>query len=95
MLISRRNLPAALALGAHAVSLRATPRRDAPEVWARTELYFGTNRANRRPVSDSEFSQFIAARLLPKSNARRRRAASRDSRAIQADVSAGIGPSRR
>lgn len=64
MLISRRNLPAALALGAHAVSLRATPRRDASEVWARTELYFGTNRANRRPVSDSEFSQFIAAHVL-------------------------------
>jgi hypothetical protein len=64
MLISRRDLPAALALGAHAVSLRAMSRKDAPEVWARTELYFGTNRANHRPVSDSEFSHFIAAHVV-------------------------------
>lgn len=63
MLISRRNLPAALALGEAAVSIRATPPRDAPEIWARTELYFGTNRGNHPPVTDREFSQFVAAHV--------------------------------
>jgi hypothetical protein len=63
MLISRRNLPAALALGGAAASLRATRPKDASEVWARTELYFGSNRGSRLPVTEDEFSQFIAAHV--------------------------------
>jgi hypothetical protein len=31
----------------------------APEVWARTELYFGTNRTNGLPVTDPEFNGFV------------------------------------
>jgi hypothetical protein len=37
------------------------PKRptSAPEIWARTELYFGTNRANSEPVSEAEFASFV------------------------------------
>jgi hypothetical protein len=39
----------------------ALPRRptEAAEVWARTELYFGTSRDGGQPVSDAEFSGFV------------------------------------
>jgi hypothetical protein len=31
----------------------------ASEVWVRTELYFGTNRSDSEPVTESEFSDFV------------------------------------
>ncbi|HYI95021.1 MAG TPA: DUF3574 domain-containing protein [Bryobacteraceae bacterium] len=36
------------------------------EVWARTELYFGTNRANVEPVTEAEFAGFIDLHVTPK-----------------------------
>ena len=61
MSFTRRNLFASAALIAPMVSANGVaPRRPAaPEVWARTELYFGTNRATGEPVSDAEFTQFV------------------------------------
>ena len=61
MSFSRRNLFASAALLAPMVSASGlTPRRPAaPEVWARTELYFGTNRVTGEPVSDAEFGLFV------------------------------------
>src|SRR5262249_32251499 len=35
------------------------PAKSRPEVGARTELYFGTNRPEERPVRDDEFSKFV------------------------------------
>jgi len=32
-------------------------------VWARTELYFGTNRTKDRPVTDDEFGRFVDAHI--------------------------------
>jgi hypothetical protein len=62
MSVTRRSLFAAPALFAPAVFATGTmPKRptSAPEIWARTELYFGTNRANSEPVSEAEFASFV------------------------------------
>lgn len=37
-----------------------------PEVWARTELYFGTNKAGNEQVTDSEFAGFIDTDVTPR-----------------------------
>lgn len=42
------------------------PLASAPEVWARTELYFGTNRSAGTPVSDTEFSTFVEQEVTPR-----------------------------
>jgi hypothetical protein len=57
MLFSRRYLPVALSL--RAASVLPLPERRRPGLWARTELYFGTNRPQDRSVTDYEFSRFI------------------------------------
>jgi Protein of unknown function (DUF3574) len=36
------------------------------EVWARTELYFGTNRGNIEPITEIEFNNFIDSQVTPK-----------------------------
>jgi hypothetical protein len=44
------------------------PRAANPEVWARTELYFGTNKPNGEVVTDAEFAGFVdkeVTRLFP------------------------------
>lgn len=61
---SRRNwLRWASVITAAAPLARAaeSPRRpiSVPEVWSRTELYFGTNRSNGQPVTDTEFDGFL------------------------------------
>ena len=61
MIFSRRHLPAALSLCA--ASVVPLPAKSRPEVWARTELYFGTNRPEDRPVTDDEFSKFVDAHI--------------------------------
>lgn len=38
----------------------------AAEVWARTELYFGTARTVGQPVSDAEFAGFIDTEVTPR-----------------------------
>lgn len=61
MSFSRRSLIAAAlaAPAAHAGgSVRKRPTALA-ELWARTELYFGTNRLSQPPVTDDEFSEFV------------------------------------
>lgn len=55
-----------LAHTATTVSIR--PQAAAPEVWVRTELYFGTNKATGGEVSDADFNAFIdteVTRLFP------------------------------
>lgn len=64
MSVSRRNLLATAAvLGAFAPAAKAAsiPKRPttSPEVWARTELYFGTNRPNSSPITEAEFNGFL------------------------------------
>lgn len=70
MSTTRRNLLAGMALAA---SIRAASAADVPtrptaasEVWARTELYFGTNRANTEPVTDAEFRAFVDNEVTPR-----------------------------
>jgi hypothetical protein len=36
------------------------------EIWARTELYFGTNRPNGPPVSDEKFKRFLDQQVTPR-----------------------------
>src|SRR5436853_1492971 len=36
------------------------------EIWARTELFFGTNRPNKPPVSDERFQRFIDQQVTPR-----------------------------
>lgn len=64
MSLSRRTLLTALGGLAAVAPARAAslpPKRPSAvsEVWARTELYFGTNRANDPPVSDEQFNTFV------------------------------------
>ncbi|MBC7924509.1 MAG: DUF3574 domain-containing protein [Bryobacteraceae bacterium] len=35
------------------------PTASAAEVWARTELYFGTNKSNNQQVTEAEFAGFV------------------------------------
>src|SRR5690606_8887865 len=67
MSFSRRRILAAAALGAILPAAFAVePGRrptSASEVWARTELYFGTNRSNGEPVTESEFNSFIESQV--------------------------------
>jgi hypothetical protein len=37
----------------------------ASEVWTRTELYFGTNKANGQPVTEEDFRLFVDAYVTP------------------------------
>ena len=37
-----------------------------PELWHRTELYFGTARANGADVTDEQFAQFIDQHVTPR-----------------------------
>ena len=41
-------------------------RPGAKEVWARTELYFGSDQHNGSTVSEAEFAQFIDEEVTPK-----------------------------
>lgn len=62
MLSSRRSLlMGSLALGPLYASIGPPPKRptSSTEVWARTELYFGSNRSSGEPVSDDEFGAFV------------------------------------
>lgn len=61
MSISRRALFAGAAAIAPAAIAARPPKRPtvAAEVWARTELYFGTNQPNGGEVSEADFNQFI------------------------------------
>ena len=36
------------------------------ELWQRTELYFGTSRADEPPVTDDEFQSFLADEVTPR-----------------------------
>lgn len=36
------------------------------EIWARTELYFGTSRPNGPPVSDEKFKRFLDEQVTPR-----------------------------
>lgn len=38
----------------------------AAEVWARTELYFGTNRINNEPVTEADFRSFVDSQVTPR-----------------------------
>jgi hypothetical protein len=65
MSFRRRDLLQGAALFAGALPALAegapTPRpTTAAEVWVRTELYFGTDRAGGTPVTDAEFNDFLA-----------------------------------
>jgi hypothetical protein len=61
MSVTRRNLLATAALLAPAGYAATTPKRptEIPEVWSRTELYFGTNKPDNQPVTDAEFTRFV------------------------------------
>lgn len=62
MSVTRRNLFTAAALLAPAAYPAGPPPKRptaAPEVWARTELYFGTNKPNNQPVTEAEFKEFV------------------------------------
>ena len=64
MSFNRRKLLAAAAISGAALFPAAAaerPRRltAIPEVWARTELYFGTNKPGYEPVTDAEFNDFV------------------------------------
>jgi hypothetical protein len=70
MSLKRRNL---LSLGAVAASLslaRAATAREHPttaaEVWARTELYFGTNKPDNQQVTEADVSAFINNEVTPR-----------------------------
>ena len=53
--------------GIHAQSAEPAKRpKTAPEVWLRTELYFGTNRGNASPVSEPEFNSFLDSEVTPR-----------------------------
>jgi hypothetical protein len=71
--ISRRSLT--LGAGAAATILlsipakarkRGRPAGDAPEIWHRTELYFGTSRKALPPVTDDEFMLFVDQEVTPR-----------------------------
>ena len=68
---SRRRFLAAAALmftlipGASAAEPAKKRTVAAAEVWARTELYFGTNRSNGE-VSDAEFTSFMDSEVTPR-----------------------------
>ena len=63
-LTRRLLLTAAVMVGTFipAATAADTPKRPAApgEVWVRTELYFGTNKADNQPVTDTEFNDFVA-----------------------------------
>jgi hypothetical protein len=68
--INRRHL---LALGGAAASLSgaqgpAPMRRPtaAAELWAHSELYFGTNKPNGEPVTKAEFTSFVDNEVTPR-----------------------------
>jgi hypothetical protein len=70
MLFNRRNLLSAAGLAASLGFARAAgpaPRpTSAPEVWARTELYFGTSKPNNEQVSEAEFNVFVDHQVTPR-----------------------------
>ena len=61
MSLTRRNLfPAALLTSvAYATGRRSKRPASTAELWARTELFFGTNRPNNQLVTDEEFNEFV------------------------------------
>lgn len=70
MSLKRRTL---LALGGVAASLsvaRGTTSVQRPtaaaEVWARSELYFGTSKPNNEQVTEAEFSAFVDNQVTPR-----------------------------
>ena len=70
-IFTRRRLFATLALFVAALSNASAAEpmkrpKAAAEVWARTELYFGTNRANTEPVTEADFNGFIDLQVTPK-----------------------------
>jgi hypothetical protein len=70
MLLGRRRWLGVAILGATLSVARAadSPVRPtaASEVWARTELYFGTNKPNNQPVTDTEFDGFLEREVTPR-----------------------------
>ena len=70
-IFSRRRLFATPALFVAALSNTSAaepikrPKATA-EVWARTELYFGTSRANTEPVTDTDFTGFVDIQVTPR-----------------------------
>src|SRR5262245_22897126 len=61
MSLTRRNLFPAVLLVPAAYAGDRLPRRptSAAELWARTELFFGTNRPDDEPVTDEKFNEFV------------------------------------
>ena len=59
-------------LAAPALFVPAMPAADprptaaSAEVWARTELYFGTNRPDNTEVTDAQFQEFIDHEVTPR-----------------------------
>lgn len=69
--LSRRMLfavaPLSLLLGSPAFPAEHVKRpRAAAEVWARTELYFGTNKPDNGQVTDAEFADFVDREVTPR-----------------------------
>jgi hypothetical protein len=61
MLFTPTYLPVPLSFGP--ASVLAFPAKSRPEMWARTELYFGANRPKDPPVTDDEFGRFVDAHI--------------------------------
>lgn len=64
-LLSLKKLFATIALffvllpAARSAETLRRPTASAAEVWARTELYFGTNKPNNQQVTEAEFAGFV------------------------------------